>query len=167
MNAPATPGNPAAPSPRRKLLLDAGIVIAVAALGVAGYLLAPLLTPRTDVALPLSACDLGAGPCRVDLPGGGSVEVTIAPRPIPALKPLQLSATALGAEVRGVAIDFAGVDMQMGFNRPQLAPLGEGRFSGQANLPVCVTGRMPWQATVLIDTGRSVVAAPFRFDAEG
>jgi len=26
---------------------------------------------------------------------------------------------------------------------------------------------MPWQATVMIDTGSSVIAAPFRFDAQG
>lgn len=152
-------------SARRKLLLDAGIVAALVALGGAGYLLAPLLTPRTDVVLPQSACDLGAGPCTIELPGGGRVEVAIEPRPIPALKPLRLTAVASGAEVARVEVDFTGVDMNMGYNRPRLDSLGDGRFAGQGSLPVCITGRMPWAATFIVETRRSVVAAPFRFDA--
>jgi hypothetical protein len=55
--------------------------------------------------------------------------------------------------------------MNMGFNRPALAPAGPGRFAGQATLPVCVTGRMTWQATVLVEAGRTRIAVPFRFDA--
>lgn len=157
---------PSAPH-RRKLLIDALVVVALVALGTAGYFVAPMLTPKTDVTLPTSACDLAAGPCTVALPEGGQVEVSISPRPIPALKPLRLTAIASGASVGRIEIDFAGVDMKMGYNRPQLENLGDGRFAGQANLPVCITGKMPWEATVIIESGRSVVAAPFRFDVEG
>ena len=157
----------APPAGNRKLLIDAGIVVALIFLGVAGYLLAPMLTPRTDVALPLSSCDLAKGPCSIALPGGGQVEVAISPTPIPALKPLKLLAVVSGAEVQKIEIDFAGVDMKMGYNRPQLENLGEGRFAGQGNLPVCITGRMPWEATVLIEAGRTSIAAPFRFNVEG
>jgi hypothetical protein len=64
-----------------------------------------------------------------------------------------------------VPVDFAGVSMNMGFNRPALAQAGPGRFAGQAVLPVCVTGRMTWQATVLIDAGSRRIAVPFRFEA--
>jgi hypothetical protein len=42
---------------------------------------------------------------------------------------------------------------------------GEGRYSGRTTLPVCVTGRMIWQATVLADIGSRRVAVPFRFEA--
>lgn len=158
---------PVPPPHRRKLLIDALVVVALIALGATGYFLAPLLTPKTDVTLPLSACDLAAGPCSINLPDGGKVEVAIGPRPIPALKPLRLTAIVTGASVGRIEIDFAGVDMKMGFNRPQLESLGDGRFAGQANLPVCITGKMPWEATVIIESGRSVIAAPFRFDVEG
>lgn len=158
---------PIATHPRRKLALDAAILVAVAILGALAYYGAPLLVPRTDIALPLSSCDLGKGSCTIELPRGGSAEVEISPRPIPALKPLQVSVTVRGRAANKVEVDFAGVDMQMGYNRPQLARGSDGRFSAQANLPVCVTGSMPWQATVMIDTGSSVIAAPFRFDAQG
>jgi len=148
----------------RKLLPDLIIVAVLAGLGFAGYKLAPLLTPKSDVTLPLSACDLNRGPCAVTLPGGGQVEFAIDPRPIPALKPLKLLALARDIEVRRIEVDFNGVDMKMGYNRPALESIGDGRFSGQATLPVCITGTMQWDVTVIIETGRSVVAAPFRFE---
>lgn len=159
---------PSADSPAkpRNYLIDILILLALGVLGVLGYKLAPLLTPRTDVSLPVSTCDLGKTPCSIALPGGGQIEFAIDPRPIPALKPLRLLAVVSGAEVRKIEVDFAGVDMKMGYNRPVLEEIGEGRFSGQANLPVCITGKMQWQATVLADTGKEIVAAPFIFDAE-
>lgn len=156
-----------APPPRRKLLIDALVIAALIALGIAGYQLAPLLKPRSDVALPLSACDIGKTPCVIALPDGGTLEVAIGPRPIPALKPLQLQAIARGGKVRGVEIDFAGVDMKMGINRPRLQEQGGGHFTGEASLPVCITGTMQWEATVIVDTAGALIAAPFRFVSEG
>jgi len=146
----------------KKLLLDIAILLALAALGVAGYKLAPLLNPKTDVALPLSPCDLNRQACVATLPDGGQIEFSIEPRPIPSLKPLKLQATVRGSEVRKLEVDFAGTDMKMGYNRPALEG-ADGRFSGQANLPVCITGTMEWDATVLLDTGKALVAVPFRF----
>lgn len=167
---PPTPQPHPTPSPNaasRKLLVDFGVASLVAVLGAFAYFAAPLLAPRTDVTLPVSACDLGKGPCTVDLPSGGSAEISISPQPIPALKPLQIAVTLRGTDAAKVEVDFAGVDMQMGYNRPRLTGTGDGRFSGQTSLPVCVTGSMPWQATLMIDTGRGSIAAPFRFDAKG
>ena len=65
--------------------------------------------------------------------------------------------------IRVVVIDFSGVDMDMGYNRPLLQEATDGVFKGEATLPVCVTGRMTWQATVLVETGRTRIAVPFRF----
>jgi len=153
------------PAPRRKLLTDVAILAALAGLGTAGYLWAPALAPKSDIALPLSTCDLGRGPCRVELPGGGAIDIAIEPRPIPALKPLHLSVSAHGAKVQGVEIDFAGVDMKMGVNRPRLEAQGDGRFSGQTSLPICTTGGMQWETTVIVDIPGARVAAPFRFES--
>lgn len=156
-----------APSVNRKFVVDALILLALVVLGFGGYKLTPLLTPKTDLNLPLSTCDLGQGACMIALPEGGQVEVEISPRPILALKALQLRASVVGAEVSKVEVDFSGMDMNMGFNRPILENTGNGKFSGQATLPVCITGKMPWEATVLITRGRTVIAAPFRFEASG
>lgn len=149
----------------KNLLLDAAILLGLAALGVVVYKLAPLLNPRADIALPLSSCDLGQQTCMATLPDGGQLDFSIEPRPIPALKPLQLQATFTGSDVRKVEVDFAGSEMKMGYNRPLLERQAgaNSRFSGQASLPVCITGTMEWDATVIVDTGKASVAVPFRF----
>lgn len=146
----------------KKLLLDAVILLSLAILGVIGYKLAPLLNPKTDIALPLSGCDLAKQSCVATLPDGGQLEFSIAPRPILPLKPLTLQAKVKDTEVRKLEVDLVGTDMKMGYNRPELRG-GNGQFSGQASLPVCITGKMEWDATVLIDTGKSLIAVPFRF----
>lgn len=149
----------------KNLLLDAVILLGLAILGVIGYKLAPLLSPKADIALPVSSCDLNQQSCTATLPDGGQLEFSIEPRPVPSLKPLQLRATVSGSAVRTVEVDFAGTEMKMGYNRPQLASESSNgqRFSGVASLPVCITGTMEWDATVLVDTGQALVAAPFRF----
>ncbi len=146
----------------KKLLLDAAILLALAVLGVIGYKLAPLLNPKTDITLPLSSCDLAKQACVATLPAGGQLEFSIEPRPIPSLKPLKLQASIKGSEVRKIEVDLVGTDMKMGYNRPELQGSG-GQFTGHANLPVCITGKMEWDATVLLETGKGVIAVPFRF----
>lgn len=148
----------------KNLLLDTAILLGLAILGVIAYKLAPLLNPKTDIALPLSSCDPGRQPCLATLPDGAQLEFSIEPRPIPALKPLQVKATFREGNVRKVEVDFAGVEMKMGYNRPQLERQADGtRFSGLASLPVCITGTMEWEATLLVHTASAVVAVPFRF----
>ncbi|TLD45612.1 MAG: hypothetical protein FAZ92_02124 [Accumulibacter sp.] len=149
----------------KNLLLDIAILLALAVLGVVAYKLAPLLQPKTDIVLPLSSCNLNQNPCVATLPDGGQMEFSIDPRPIPALRPLQLQASFRGSAVRRVEVDLAGTQMKMGYNRPLLAAQAGNstRFTGPASLPVCITGSMEWEATVLVDDGRALVAVPFRF----
>lgn len=147
----------------RKLLLDTALLLLLAILGVIAYKLAPLLHPKTDIALPLSACNPGLQSCAATLPDGGQLVLSLSPLPIPALKPLQIEVAVRGSEVRQIEVDFAGTDMKMGFNRPLLKKQGEQHFFGQASLPVCITGTMDWEATVLAETSHALVAIPFRF----
>lgn len=148
----------------KNLLIDAAIVVAIIFLGVAGYVLAPLLKARTDIILPPSICDLNLHACVTTLPDSGELEFSVEPRPIPTLKPLTLRASFRGGGARRVEVDFNGSTMEMGYNRQPLHAQADGAtFVGQANLPICTTGRMEWLATVTVDTGKSVVAVPFRF----
>lgn len=153
-------------SPSQSLLVDSAIVLALILVGVIGYKLSPLLLPRADVVVaPEAGCDLQRQACAAMLPGGARLSFSIAPRPIPVVAPLELTVELDGLAASGVAVDFAGVSMNMGFNRPSLSSAGPGRFVGAATLPVCVTGRMTWQATVLVESGTQRYAVPFRFDA--
>lgn len=151
----------------KKLLIDVIGIILIALVVVVGYKLSPLLLPRADVTVqPQPGCDLHRTPCGAALPGGGSLLFSITPRPIPMVAPLQLEVAVSGLDATRVEVDFTGVNMNMGLNRPELKPLGDGRFGGQGSLPVCVTGAMDWQATVLVETARERIAVPFRLSSK-
>ena len=78
---------------------------------------------------------------------------------------LELSQTPAG-KVPPVA-EFAMAGMDMGSARFPLRQVGDGRWQADIMLPVCVTGGMEWEATVIVETAGAVVAAPFRFRTEG
>mgnify|MGYP001245678367 CR=1 FL=1 len=151
---------------RRSLLVDAAAILAFILVGVVGYRLSPLLLPKADITVaPLPGCDLHQGACGADLPAGGRLTFALAPRPVPVTRPIEVEVHLAGVKADKVEVDFAGVDMAMGFNRPVLAAAGEGRFVAQTVLPVCVTGRMAWRATVVVESGARRIAVPFRFMA--
>ncbi len=146
-----------------KLWIAASLLFAMAAT-MAVYKVWPLLHPEVVDLAPLDPnCDLRAGPCTGVLPGGGRITFGIKPDTIPLIETLELDVRVDGVKASSAEIDFVGVDMNMGFNRPKLSAAGEGRFSGQGVLPVCVRKAMEWEARVLVKTNEGLVAAPFRF----
>lgn len=126
-----------------------------------------VFAPPKTLVLPLDpTCSLSAGPCSVELPGGGSLEFTLGPRPTPLLKPLALDIRVAGSKARAVEVDFTGIDVPMAFNRADLATAGGGAYSAQAALPLCASGRMEWRATVRLQDGGRQIYVPFRFTTE-
>ncbi|MES9963858.1 MAG: hypothetical protein ABW116_09975 [Candidatus Sedimenticola sp. 20ELBAFRAG] len=143
-------------------LIAGALLIAVGAAAV--YKAWPVLFPKAVVSADLDpGCDLRAGPCVSRLPGGGSISLGIEPRTIPLVKPLEYLVKVEGIEADSVEIDFSGVDMNMGFNRPKLSRTADGEFSGNGVLPVCVREAMEWEARVMLHTEDGLVAAPYRF----
>lgn len=136
------------------LILAAGLV----------YKAWPLLFPEVQLAAsPDPRCDLRAGPCTSRLNKGAEVSFGIEPKSIPMLEPLGLSVVVKGLKTQAVEVDFEGQEMYMGFNRPRLIAQADGRFSGEARLPVCVRDAMEWEARVLLHTSTGILAVPFRF----
>lgn len=154
------------PVSKTKQLLWGGFAVVLIALTVVAVLKVwPLLNPEIVATAPLDeGCDLRQGPCQARLATGESIEFAIEPRTIPVLQPLELQVRVAGLAARGVEVDFRGVDMNMGYNRPRLSAKSEGVFSGATVLPVCVRNRMLWEALVLVRTNKGIVAAPFRFE---
>jgi hypothetical protein len=151
---------------KKSFLVDSAMILALVLIGVIGYKLSPLLMPKADLSiLPEAGCNLEKSSCSAALPDGGRIHLSLSPSPIPVSSPLDMTVEVSGLEADKVEIDFAGVSMNMGFNRPILAAAGPGRFAGRTTLPVCVTGRMEWQATVLVESGSRRIAVPFRFEA--
>jgi len=134
-------------------------MLAIAALGV-------LWLPRADVQVPpVDDCRLDRQPCTAVLPGGGRLEVALDPRPVTTSGPVRVGVTVDGLRAERVGVDFQGVDMNMGLHHLALAESGVGRFAGEMTLPVCVTGKMVWQATVLVAAERKNISVPFRFES--
>lgn len=144
------------------------VTLGAGAVGVAAYALFwtwPILFPQVIAIAPLvTNCNLRQGPCTGNLPEGGKVHFEIEPRSIPSLQPLNLAVHTEGLDVHAVEVDFAGVDMNMGYNRVQLDARGTGNWQGQVTLPTCVRSRMKWEAKVIVATDAGLMAAPFHFE---
>lgn len=148
----------------KKILIDIIGLELIALIVIVGYKLSPMLLPKADVTVqPEHACNLQREACTVQLPSGGQVTLTMGTRPVPLVKPFEVQVATSGFAPTRVEVDFSGIDMNMGLNRPQLAARGEGSYAADVTLPVCITGNMDWQATVLIEKGNERVAIPYRF----
>lgn len=148
----------------KKLLIDLIGVLLIVLVVVVGYKLSPMLLPKADVTVqPEAGCDLQRQGCLAKLPGGGSVELEMGTRPIPLVQPFEVRVNAGNLQPGRVEIDFAGIEMNMGYNRLLLTPRGDGTYVAEATLPVCITGQMAWQATVLLESGHERIAIPYRF----
>lgn len=147
-----------------RLLWSVAIALFLLLAIVAVVKVQPLLNPKLVAVASLNKdCDLRAGPCASKLPDGSVITLGIAPDDIPLVKPLALSVQVAGAEVKSVEVDFVGLGMDMGFNRPKLALDDAGTYRGQGMLPVCIRNAMEWEAKVLITTDKGIIAAPYRF----
>ena len=151
---------------KKRFLWALVIVLAVGGTLLALYTVWPILFPRIIAVAPLMPdCDLRQGDCTAILPEGqGKIRFGIQPRSLPVLRPLALVAQVDGLTPLSMAVDFAGTDMNMGYNRVSLQPVGDGLWQGEATLPVCVRNRMTWEVRVLLQTQAGLMAAPFRFD---
>lgn len=152
----------------KKTLIDLVGLAFLLAVVVLGYQFSPLLLPQADLVLePPVDCDLHRQSCRVSLPEGGNLVLSMQPRPIPLMTPFQVEVKLEAVDAKSVDVDFTGVEMNMGLNRFALKDQGQGSWLTEASIPVCVTGRMEWQATVMILRGQQRISVPFRFSSGG
>ena len=139
-------------------------LLALVLLLVVSYKLKDMLKPSIAAKAELNeSCNLREGPCSSKLPGGGTVTFSIAPNEIPILRPLQIDVKVEGIDVSKTEVDFTGIGMDMGYNRPKLDAVSKTQFKGKAILPVCVRSKMDWEAKVLLQTDNGLLMAPFRF----
>jgi hypothetical protein len=149
---------------RKSWILPAVILAAAAILGGVAWYFRDYFEPPPSRLLPLDDCDLHNGPCKRALPGGGELVFAIEPRSIPLTRPLKLSVQVKGLDTDKVEVDFSGVTMNMGYNRPLLKKTAEGHFEGEGLLPVCIRRRMDWEAKVILRTDRGGFIIPWRFE---
>ncbi len=153
--------------PSSKKLFNLWTIIAVLVLAIllaVSYKLKDFLQPSVAITAALDeSCDLRKGACTSTLPNGAKVTISISPNDIPILRPLELKVDIEGVQVSKVEVDFIGIGMEMGYNRPKLETENTSHFKGKAILPVCVRSKMDWEARVLLHTEKGLMMAPFRF----
>lgn len=143
-------------------IIATGLLLALIA--VAGFKLWPMINPQVITTLPFDpGCDLQSGPCVTEMADGKRVTLSIEPRPIPLVEPLQFQVKLDGVQADNVFVDIQGLGMKMGINRPQLQQQNAKQFSGGGMLPVCIRNSMEWEVKVLMDTESGTIAVPFRF----
>jgi hypothetical protein len=108
-------------------------------------------------------CDPGLAPCAAETPLG-RVVLELSPRPIAPMSPLQVAVDAAGP-LDDVRIELMGRDMDMGPNVARLTPLAATRWRGAATIPVCTTGRMHWDAILVLRLGPRTERLVFGFQA--
>ena len=139
-------------------------ILGFIALTIAGYKFKSSLSPSITATAPLDpSCDLRQGKCQSPLPNGGRVSLSITPKTLPILYPLELKVAVEGVKVSKIDVSFVGVDMDMGYNHTKLEAIDEHHFKGKAVIPVCVRSKMEWEARVLLYTNKGLIMAPFRF----
>lgn len=160
--------SPTSPEPDRGTCLLCAIVgIMAAALVLAVLAKMLFLAPAGPTVLPLDeTCSLSRETCSVRLPDGGTLKFSLGQRPVPLLKPLTLEISIAGSNANPVEVSFTGVDVSMAYNRAYPAPATDGVYTAQTALPLCATGRMVWQAAVLLEKGDDRLLVPFRFETE-
>lgn len=141
-----------------------GLVLAI--LAVVGYKLSPMRGQMADVTLPVSTCNPAQQACVATLSNGRQIEFAIEPRPVRPLETMRVTVATPDPDIQSIDVDFKGTDMDMGYNRVKLAR-GQQGFSGQAMLPVCVTGTMTWTVTVLLTSATQRIAVPFHLVVAG
>jgi protein SCO1/2 len=156
--------------PSRRLLLDALLILGLAIIVIAGYRYAQSRHSDAGATIaPDANCNLHRSACSARLPDGRTLSLSITPHPIPVVKPMQLEVRLEGkpgTPLGKVEVDFAGKSMNMGFNRITLTAVDGRLAKGEGNLPVCVTGRMDWIATVLLELDGKRINIPFPFSSD-
>lgn len=148
-----------------KLYWIVAAILLSAIVAVGGWKLWGVLNPPSAATAAIDpTCDLQAGECRSSFPDGTEVSLSILPSPVPVLKELTLSSTISGIEANKVEVDIVGINMNMGYIRPELKRTdSQGLFTGESILPVCILNEMEWEARVMVHSDDGLLVAPFRF----
>ena len=150
-----------------KVLFDVIAMLVIALVALVAYKLYPAWMPLAEhrIEAPLD-CDLNKAPCRINT-GSGWVQLGMTPLPIPLAKPFTLELQSSGVSISRVDVDFSGIGMNMGLHRPQLLPIAPGRFEAETSLPVCISGFMVWEVTLMVETSTGHLLVPFRLTTTG
>ncbi|WLQ16595.1 hypothetical protein O5O45_11755 [Hahella aquimaris] len=110
-------------------------------------------------------CAPGQGECQVSV-NEGDVRFSFGDEPIHPSRAFPIRLQLQGINAERIRVDFEGADMYMGLNQVKLTQTANGVYQGEGYLPVCITGRMQWRATVFIARESDTLALVSEFVTE-
>ena len=144
------------------------VIVLAVLLGGFAYLLGmswtQLFPPPLFSAQATNDCDLRISACEANFQEGRSIRLDIQPRGLPPSQPLRATVDTRGFDADTVAIEFSGVDMNMGLIRNELAARNKRSFAGDTVLPICIRRSMIWRATVTAVGAQGIHKATFDFE---
>lgn len=140
----------------------AGLIGALFAAVLLAILIKWMTLPRLQQLDTTAECFLHEGACAAHW-SGGALHLELGPLPLRCLAPLAVELSLMGPAPDEVSVDFQGVEFPEAFHRVVLHPASDGRYLGEAVLPLCARGGLRWQALVVMDDGRRRIRAPFPF----
>lgn len=126
----------------KQLAVPVLIIVALAALAIWG---ARHKAPQ-QTAQPIVCADPVAGCTFVHKGAPAQLRLSTQPE---ALRPFVLSLAHPGLRKASVSFQMSGMDM--GFNRYDLRPAPDGRWTASITLPVCTVSRVDWIAELNLD----------------
>ena len=131
-----------------------------------GFLLqkSGLLNRADAVVAEAVACDLRQGGCEITI-NNQVVLFEIVPHDIKILEPLSISLKSSQKtkfSPKKASVEFEGLNMDMGYNRVFLEPIGQGEFKGTGMIPACTAETMHWLIHLLLETESGT--RDFQFD---
>ncbi|UCV27335.1 hypothetical protein [Ferribacterium limneticum] len=160
--------NPAipAPSPRAGLVDLVGLLLTVLALVVTYKLTRPPpVIPVTD--LPAATCDLQRETCHLALPGGGTLELRVAGRPVRPNQPFVIEARSENTTLHPLEVVIRGIEVVMSNTAKPFEPDGQGGYRLETSLPICTVSRMTWEVSVTLEADGEHLRWPLFFVTEG
>ncbi|WP_331775429.1 hypothetical protein [Sulfurospirillum sp. 1612] len=108
-------------------------------------------------------CDLHDEKCHVTLQDSSEMTLSITPRSIPLMKPLQFQVVTQGIHTDQLALKVYATNMNMGFHESTLKKVKENLYEGNITLPSCIVGNMIWNANIIANKTDRSVGAIFEF----
>ncbi len=109
-------------------------------------------------------CDLQKNLCMGEITNTNKFQLEIKPRPIIANQKQKAILRIQDSSWIPEEIDFTGVGMEMGYNRPVFTKSGDNEFTADFILEACASGEIQWKALVLLKTeDKKKYGIPFYF----
>lgn len=109
-------------------------------------------TNEVDVLADNTECDLSKSVCEIKINDKDTFVLKVSPQPIKTESELQVELMANSLNYEPQSIDISGVELNMGYIRPEFQRLNASIYKTSFTLPVCELSTMNWVATVYFKT---------------